>query len=127
MPSTIIRWTLASTAAAALISGVVACSADTSETRSAPTSAASSSSAADAHEAFNQCMTDNGVPAPPQGGPGGPGADGGPPAGEPPAGPPPSGTSGDGRRPPSPPGVDQDTWDKAMQACASLAPAQPQH
>ena len=74
------------------------------------------------HDAFAQCMTENGVPAPPVGGPGGPG---GPGAGGMPPPPsadgPPFGAGG----PPAPPGMDQQTWDNAMQACASLAPQPP--
>ena len=38
-----------------------------------------------------------------------------------PDGPPP----GTGATPPAPPGVDQDQWDQAMQACQSLAPQPP--
>ena len=76
------------------------------------------------HDAFMQCMTEHGVPAPPKGGPDGPGSPGGPGG---PGGPPPGGTGGpppDGP-PPAPPGVDQQTWDNAKQACASLAPEPP--
>ena len=81
------------------------------------------------HDAFAQCMTENGVPAPPDGGPGGPGGPGygGPPPGSdgtmPPPGAdgPPVGAGG----PPAPPGIDQQVWDTAMQACASLAPQPP--
>lgn len=68
------------------------------------------------HDAFVQCMTDNGVPPPPAGGPGGPG---GPPPGRTGGAPPEAGG------PPAPPGVDQHTWDSAKQACASLVPAPP--
>lgn len=93
---------------ASLILTVVSCS-------SGPPTA--SSQGAGGHDAFVQCMTENGIPAPPDGGPGGPppGADGAPPDG------PPSDAGG----PPAPPGVDQQTWDDAMQACASLAPQPP--
>ncbi len=83
------------------------------------------------HDAFIQCMTDHGVPPPPNRGPGGPGGPGGPPpggpGGPPPGGPPPDATAppGDGSPPPAPPGVDQQTWDSAFQACASLAPPPP--
>ncbi|MCF6387559.1 hypothetical protein L2K20_11290 [Mycobacterium sp. MBM] len=91
-------------AGAALLTGAVACS---SEAAAAPD-----------HAAFEQCLSDNGVPAPPAGGPGGPG-------GPPPSGPIPSGAPADGAAPPPPPGVDQNTWDTAMQACRALAPAPP--
>ncbi|WP_232374831.1 hypothetical protein [Mycolicibacterium mengxianglii] len=70
------------------------------------------------HEAFAQCLSDNGVPAPLDGGPGGPG-------GEPPVGPPPFGGPGEGRTPPAPPNVDQGVWESAMQACQPLAPTPP--
>jgi len=59
---------------------------------------------------LRECLEQNGVPAPPAGSPPGP-----PPgAGSRPPGP-----------PPAPPGVDQDTWDSAHAACASLAPQPP--
>lgn len=77
---------------------------------------------------FGQCLTEHGVPAPPQGGPGGPQGPGGPmggPGGQPPAGPPPGGAPGEGGAPPAPPNIDQGVWDSAMQACQSLAPALP--
>ena len=115
---------------ATLMAAVVAC---------APgASTASPSQPASDHDAFAECMTDNGVPAPPEGGPGGPGGPvvgpgrpGGPqpdraapPDGAmPPPGP--GGPQADGKTPPAPPGVDQQTWDNATQACASLAPAPP--
>src|SRR6478735_6437855 len=99
-------------------------------------STASPSQPAGDHDAFTRCMTDNGVPAPPEGGPGGPGGSGGP--GGPPSGgtprdgaappdgvmplPESDGPQFDGKTPPAPPGVDQQTWDNATQACASLAP-----
>lgn len=75
------------------------------------------------HDAFAQCMTENGIPAPPDGGPGGPG---GPPPGADGA-PPPllDGPPSDAGGPPAPPGIDQQTWDNAMGACASLAPQPP--
>lgn len=82
---------------------------------------------------FIACMTENGVPAPPQGGhPGGPPGEAGTPtapggAGAPP--PPPPGSRGPGGpgggTPPPPPGVDQGVWNSALQACQSLAPAPP--
>lgn len=121
--------------AAAFVGGVVACSSSTApaeQTSASPTaqSSASAAQAAGDHDAFRQCMTENGVPAPPDGGhAGGPPPNGTPPQGAPPEGAPPQGTpphEGSGT-PPAPPGVDQNTWDKAMQACSSLAPAPPQN
>jgi hypothetical protein len=91
---------MVATVGAALLSTAVVCSSGV---------AAAEQPAGD-HDAFVQCMTDNGVPAPPAGGPP-PGRMGGKPPG--------AGT------PPPPPGVDQQTWDSARQACASLAPAPP--
>ncbi|WP_166654672.1 hypothetical protein [Mycobacterium sp. BK086] len=93
----------------ALIGTVVACS---------PSSVAAPGNPGGPNDPFAQCMTENGVPAPPQGqppqgGPGGPGGPGGH-GGQPPQG-----------QPPAPPGVDQSVWDKGLQACASLAPAPP--
>lgn len=103
------------TASAALLATAVALSSDSAAFEQPPGN----------HDAFVQCMTDNGVPAPPAGGPGAPG---GPPpggtGGTPPGagGPPlPPGAGG----PPPPPGVDEQTWDSAWQACASLAPPPP--
>ena len=93
----------ATTAALALIGLTSGCSSETA-------------SAAPGHQdAFSQCLTDNGVPAPPDGGPGG----------EPPAGPPPGGAPLQGGAPPAPPNVDRAVWDSAVQACQSLAPAPP--
>ena len=71
------------------------------------------------NDALSECLTEHGVPAPPPGGPSGPPPSGNPPSGTP-SGPPPSGST-----PPPPPGVDQDTWNSAWQACASLAPQPP--
>lgn len=98
------RVALLGVAGATLLAGVVVCSSDTAEpaTSAAPSS---SSTVTDTHEAFAQCLTDHGLPAPPKDGPGGP-----PPHGAPPG---------------PPPGVDEQTWDSARQACASLAPAPP--
>ncbi len=110
--------TIISAVGGSLMLAVVSCSSG------APT--ASSQGPGD-HDAFAQCMTENGVPAPPDGGPGGPGGHGGPPPGADGMPPPPSadrpplGAGG----PPAPPGVDRQTWDNALQACASLAPQPP--
>ncbi|BBX05911.1 hypothetical protein [Mycolicibacterium aichiense] len=104
------------TISAGLIGAVVAC---------APSSDAAPGNPPGPNDPFATCMTDNGVPAPPQGGPGAPGGQ--------PSGPPPQGGPGGqpnpgaaGGPPPAPPGVDQSVWDKGLQACASLAPAPPQ-
>lgn len=97
--------------AAALIGSAVVCAAS---------SAAAPQDPGGPGDPFFTCMTQNGVPAPPQGGPG-----------EHPDGPPPQGAaggppSGQGGQPPAPPGVDQGVWNKALQACASLTPPPPQ-
>ncbi|WP_208300553.1 hypothetical protein [Mycobacterium sp. DL592] len=97
---------------AALIGGVVGCSAPSDAAPAGP------GGAGGAGDPFIQCMIDNGVPAPPQGGQGGPDGHGG----QPPQG----GPGGQGGQPPAPPGVDQGVWDKGLQACASLAPQPPQ-
>ena len=117
--------------AAGLLGGVVGCSSSTTPAEPSSASPAAQSSASPSpsegnHDAFTQCLTDNGVPAPPDGGhAGGPPRDGAaPPEGAPPEGAPKHDGSG---KPPAPPGVDQSTWDKAMQACSSLAPAPPQN
>lgn len=63
---------------------------------------------------FAQCLSDQGIPKP---------------SGMPPA--PPAGTQSPPPNMPSlnilppPPGVDQQSWDKALQACASSAPVMP--
>ncbi|MGX9788155.1 hypothetical protein [Mycobacterium sp. MMS18-G62] len=112
--------------AAAFVSGVMACSSGTppaaQSTASSTNQTSASPGSAGSHEAFTECMADNGVPVPPEGS--GPPQDGAPPEGSPPQGPPQHGGSG---TPPAPPGVDENTWDKAMQACSSLAPAPPQN
>ncbi|TGD85959.1 hypothetical protein BayCH28_19300 [Mycolicibacterium sp. CH28] len=95
--------------AAALIGGVVACAAPSEAAPAGPGGPG---------DPFAACMTENGVPAPPQSGPGGPGAQPGSP-------PPQGGPIGQNGTPPAPAGVDQGVWDKGMQACASLAPAPP--
>jgi len=107
--------------AAALIGSATACSSSTAP--AAQSTVASSSTSTSAHDAFAQCLSDNGVPAPPDGGHG---QGGPPPDGTPPSGPPPQSADGVNGAPPAPPGIDQSTWDKAMQACSSLAPAPPQ-
>ncbi|SBS72293.1 conserved exported hypothetical protein [uncultured Mycobacterium sp.] len=100
---------------AALIGTVMACS---------PSSQAAPGNPGGPGDPFVTCMTENGVPAPPQGAPpqGGPGGPGSQPGGPPPQGGP--GGQGGGRLP-APPGIDQSVWDKGLQACASLAPAPP--
>lgn len=132
-------------AAVALVGSLAGC---TATNQAGPTAAVQTSGEAavhaystgsgpggDDHDAFVGCMTENGVPAPPEGGPGGPppggGHRGGPqPGGTPPAGPPPAGApagpppegGANAGTPSAPPGVDREVWDTAMQACASLAP-----
>jgi len=106
--------------AAALVAGVLACSPDTAgrETSTAVTSpsaapASHANRVDDDRRAFSECMVSNGVPAPPPSGP----ADS--------EGPPP--IQQVHRAPPPPPEVDRDVWDRAIDACRSLAPAPPHH
>jgi len=99
MPVHLIRRAALCVAAAALAGGAVACSSSTTPSDRPGTS---STAVPAEHGAFAHCLTEHGVPAPPNGGPAGPQPVNGP-----------------------PPGVDQDTWDKAMQACSSLAPGPP--
>ncbi|WP_458319252.1 hypothetical protein [Mycolicibacterium brisbanense] len=137
MRQTILKTVLTGVATTAVIGGAAACSSNqphsgqisSSAASSAATSAAPESAAPDA---YGQCMEEHGMPAPPggfgqrpPGHPDGPPPDGAtPPEGAPPAEPPP-GHHGDGATPPPPPGVDQDAWNNALQACASLAPTPP--
>jgi hypothetical protein len=121
--------------AAVLVGGVVACSSSTAPAEPTGTATPSPSRSAAAapsgtepapgHDAFAQCLTDNGVPAPPKGaghrGSPQPDGTGAAPGGPPPSGAPPHDHAGGG----APPGVDPNTWNKAMQACSSLAPAGP--
>lgn len=75
--------------------------------------------------AYFECLQKNGVTITmPSGGPGGPGGQrpsGGPPSGEPrPSGQPPQGGGPMGGKPE---GVDDATWEKAQEACASVQPS----
>lgn len=103
----ILRTVVTTALGAVLVPAAVACS----------SGAAAAQQPAGGNDAFMQCMTEHGVPAPPAGGPGDAPPEGPPPGDAPPAEGP----------PPAPPGVDQQTWDAAGQACASLAPAPPGH
>jgi hypothetical protein len=97
---------------------IPACSGNSSTPQPSTTSTtAGTTSAPHAHGAFEQCLTEHGVPAR-AGHSAGPAPDNG----TAPQGPPP----GPGATPPPPPGVDQTTWDNAMSACRSLAPAPPE-
>lgn len=131
---------------AALVTGMVACSSGSSTESpdtSGATPASESTSAAPAaapHGAFTDCLTEHGIPAPPEGAPPA-GATPPPGAPTPPLGPdgkplpPPTDANGEPLPPPPPmgedgkplppPGVDQAQWDEAMQACQSLAPQPP--
>ncbi|WP_304106082.1 hypothetical protein [Mycolicibacterium bacteremicum] len=95
--------------ATALTAGLVGCSSSTTV------------AASPGGDAFSACLTEHDIPAPPQGGQDGPPPEGAP-AGPPPSGPPPHAA---GEAPPAPPGIDQETWAQAHQACASLAPEPP--
>ncbi|MCW2690078.1 MAG: hypothetical protein JWR37_4968 [Mycobacterium sp.] len=98
MPLRCIRLTACAVAAAALFSGTVACSPSTTgpDQTATSTSTTTGEQRPAGHGAYARCLEDNGVPAPPPGAPAS-----------------------------APPGVDQQTWDKAMQACDSLAPGPP--
>ncbi|UJL30019.1 hypothetical protein HZU38_05845 [Mycolicibacterium vanbaalenii] len=120
-----VRVALAAVAGAAVLPFAVGCS----------SGSAAAEQPSGNHDAFVQCMTEHGVSAPPGGGHSGPppeGAPGPPPedAGGPPGSPAdgaggPHGSPADGSPPPAPPGVDQQTWDAATQACGSLMPGPP--
>jgi hypothetical protein len=84
---------------------------NTPATTTPSSTSAGSSTAPRAHGAYEQCLTDHGVPAPSENRPG------------PAPGPPPEGTPGSS--PPPPPGVDEATWDNALNTCRSLAPSRP--
>jgi hypothetical protein len=75
-----------------------------SGTSNTPTPTTAPASTGTKHGAFGECLRAHGIADPPHN----------------PAGPSSGGT------PAPPPGVDQSTWDTAMQACGSLAPAPPQ-
>jgi hypothetical protein len=77
----------------------------------APTTSASPATP-QVHGAYEQCLTDHGVPSPAGGPPPGPGVA--------PNGPAPGPAQDTPATTTSPPGVDQATWDKAVSACASL-------
>jgi hypothetical protein len=93
-------------------------------TEPAATPAASASDARSGFAAYRDCMTTNGVDlgdqfgggTPPSGAPAG-----GPPSGMPTGAPPSGAVNGPGSFP-LPSGVDQQAFDKAQQACASLRP-----
>jgi hypothetical protein len=78
--------------AATALATFAGCSPDTAPPQQTPPPAPDSGQHGAHHGGYAGCLAQHGVPTPPPG-PGGP-----------------------------PPGVDQATWDKAMQACASLAP-----
>lgn len=80
-------------------------------------SSASSSAAPTQHGAFGECLRQHGVTIAPV-------ATAGPSSGQPPG--PAPGPASTSSTAPAPPGVDQSTWDNAMQACASLTSAPPQ-
>jgi len=92
----------AAVAAVALVGSATACSSNTTppQQQQPGTSTSPTSAVPTGHGAYAQCLTEHGVPAPAGGA----------------LGPQPGGP---------PPGVDQDTWHTAMQACSSLAPGPP--
>jgi hypothetical protein len=69
------------------------------------------------HGIYEQCLTQHGVPSPAAGPPPGPGLE--------PQGPLPGPVASTPGTLPPPPGVDQQTWDNAQKACASLQPSPP--
>ncbi|MEH3138376.1 MAG: hypothetical protein PGN30_25615 [Mycolicibacterium neoaurum] len=98
MKSLTLRIAVLGVTATALTAGLVGCSSGT--TVAAPSG----------DDAFSACLTEHNIPAPPQGDPGS----------QPPSG-------AEGAAPSAPPGVDQEAWNQAHQACASLAPEPPAH
>jgi hypothetical protein len=117
---------LAAPLAAAGLVLVAACSSPAAGTDTATQSTSGATSAAAAPsgdmQAFTSCLAENGVTLPNAGTGGDPPEGGARPSGAPHApGTPPSGAAG--ATPAAPPGVDQQTWDAAMQACGDLAPA----
>ena len=95
-----------------------ACSStSTSPAPSTTPSTPSSSAAPTQHGAFGECLRQHGVTIAPVATAG--------PSPQQPLGPAPGPASTSGAAP-APPGVDQSTWDTAMQACASLTSAPPQ-
>jgi hypothetical protein len=109
--------------------GLAACgtSTDTSTSAAAPASAeAPADDAPDAEMAdYRSCLEENGVSMPdrPDGDAGAPPQGGTPPSGAPRPG---GGAGGPGGPPDqAPPGVDEDTWEAAQEACSDLAPTPP--
>lgn len=89
------------------LASVPACSGTSTAPQTSTTTASPTS-----HGAFGACLREHGVTQLP-----------GPPGAGQPPGPPPQGEPGG--TPPPPLGVDQSTWNNAIQACGSLAPAPP--
>lgn len=114
------RLALALFAAVAALTFTPACSTTKPPQPSTTTTVAPSTTSAppQAHGVYQQCLTQHGVPSPAAGPPPGPG-----PVPQGPLPGPAADPSGDA--PPSPPGVDQTTWDNARKACASLQPTPP--
>ncbi|HZA12180.1 hypothetical protein [Mycobacterium sp.] len=104
---------LAALAAVASLATLTACAGSSSGP------ASTTSTPQTSHGAFGDCMRAHGIPDPPHSPVGPPSGVAQPPGpgGTPQA--PPGGTAQ------APPGVDQATWDSAMRACGSLAPAAP--
>ena len=102
---------------AAVVMGAIACG------RSAgPGGEANGTPAVNGFQAYRECLARNGVTLPSFGpGDGGFPGSGPPPSGFPSGRPGPGGFGGLGGQPPE--GVDQATWEKAMQTCASVRPS----
>jgi hypothetical protein len=124
------RWLAAGLAATGLTL-LAACGSSAEAAGATSATAGGSDSAATANadmEAFTSCLAKNGVtlPEPPAGG----GRQGGaPPSGAPQGGQAPGGAQGappDGAgTPPAPQGVDEKTWNAALEACKDVRPAPP--
>ncbi len=99
--------------------GTAASTAAASPAASAGASGAASGGGSDGFAAYRDCMAQNGVTLEDFGGPGG--AQGAPPSGIPTGAPPSGGPNGLSQMP-LPDGVDQQTFDAAQQACASMRP-----
>jgi hypothetical protein len=110
---------LAGLASLAMVPGCSGTSSSpTSTTSPASPTPSSGTNTPTPHGAFGECLRQHGVSIAPSGPADPRTSPEGPPPGPPPVAAPHGST-------PPPPGVDQGTWDNAMQACESLAPAPP--
>jgi hypothetical protein len=108
---------LALLALAAAVTVVPACS-TTKAPQHTTTASSTTSAPPQSHGVYEQCLTQHGVPSPAAGPPPGSSFE--------PQGPLPGPVDPTtGTTPPSPPGVDQTTWDNAQKACVSLRQSPP--